>query len=165
MGKMIGESIKRVEDHRFITGTGEYTDDIVLPRMTHAYILRSHLAHAKITSVDTSAAKVAEGVVAIYTGQDVAHINGIPTGWQVNFTDGEVMREPKHPLLVKDKVLHVGDGVAIVIAESKEQARDAADLRWITKNCQLWWMHPRHSKSGLQWCTMHCQTTAPLIGN
>jgi carbon-monoxide dehydrogenase large subunit len=128
MGKMIGESIKRVEDHRFITGTGEYTDDIVLPRMTHAYILRSHLAHAKITSVDTSAAKVAEGVVAIYTGQDVAHINGIPTGWQVNFTDGEVMREPKHPLLVKDKVLHVGDGVAIVIAESKEQARDAADL-------------------------------------
>ena len=128
MGKMIGESIKRVEDHRFITGTGEYTDDIVLPRMTHAYILRSHLAHAKIRSVDTTAAKSADGVVAVFTGEDVAHINGIPTGWQVNFTDGEVMREPKHPLLVKDKALHVGDGVAIVIAESKEQARDAADL-------------------------------------
>jgi len=128
MGKMIGESIKRVEDHRFITGTGEYTDDIVLPRMTHAYILRSHLAHAKIKSVDTTAAKSADGVVAVFTGEDVAHINGIPTGWQVNFTDGEVMREPKHPLLVKDKALHVGDGVAIVIAESKEQARDAADL-------------------------------------
>jgi carbon-monoxide dehydrogenase large subunit len=128
MGKMIGESIKRVEDHRFITGTGEYTDDIVLPRMTHAYILRSHLAHAKIKSVDTKAAKSADGVVAVFTGEDVAHINGIPTGWQVNFTDGEVMREPKHPLLVKEKALHVGDGVAIVIAESKEQARDAADL-------------------------------------
>ena len=128
MGKMIGESIKRVEDHRFITGTGEYTDDIVLPRMTHAYILRSHLAHAKIKSVDTTAAKSADGVVAVFTGEDVAHINGIPTGWQVNFTDGEVMREPKHPLLVKDKALHVGDGVAIVIAESKEQARDAVDL-------------------------------------
>jgi len=128
MGKMIGESIKRVEDHRFITGAGEYTDDIVLPRMTHAYILRSHLAHAKIRSVDTTAAKSADGVVAVFTGEDVAHINGIPTGWQVNFTDGEVMREPKHPLLVKDKALHVGDGVAIVIAESKEQARDAADL-------------------------------------
>ena len=128
MGKMIGESIKRVEDHRFITGTGEYTDDIVLPRMTHAYILRSHLAHAKIKSVDTTAAKSADGVVAVFTGEDVAHINGIPTGWQVNFTDGEVMREPKHPLLVKDKALHVGDGVAIVIAESKEQACDAANL-------------------------------------
>ena len=97
MGKMIGESIKRLEDHRFITGTGEYTDDIVLPRMTHAYILRSHLAHAKIKSVDTKAAKSADGVVAVFTGEDVAHINGIPTGWQVNFTDGEVMREPKHP--------------------------------------------------------------------
>ena len=128
MGKMIGESIKRVEDHRFITGTGEYTDDIVLPRMTHAYILRSHLAHAKIKSVDTTAAKSADGVVAVFTGEDVAHINGIPTGWQVNFTDGEVMREPKHPLLVKDKALHVGDGVAIVVAESKEQACDAANL-------------------------------------
>ena len=128
MGKMIGESIKRVEDHRFITGTGEYTDDIVLPRMTHAYILRSHLAHAKIKSVDTTAAKSADGLVAVFTGEDVAHINGIPTGWQVNFTDGEVMREPKHPLLVKDKALHVGDGVAIVVAESKEQACDAANL-------------------------------------
>ena len=128
MGKMIGESIKRVEDHRFITGTGEYTDDIVLPRMTHAYILRSHLAHAKIKSVDTTAAKSADGVVAVFTGEDVAHINGIPTGWQVNFTDGEGMREPKHPLLVKDKALHVGDGVAIVVAESKEQACDAANL-------------------------------------
>ena len=128
MGKMIGESIKRVEDHRFITGTGEYTDDIVLARMTHAYVLRSQLAHAKIKSIDTAAAKAADGVVAIYTGADVAHINGLPTGWQVNFTDGEVMREPKHPLLVTDKVRHVGDGVALVVAETKEQARDAADL-------------------------------------
>ncbi len=56
MGKMIGESIKRVEDHRFITGAGEYTDDIVLARMTHAYVLRSQLAHAKIKSIDTAAA-------------------------------------------------------------------------------------------------------------
>ena len=128
MGKMIGESIKRVEDQRFITGTGEYTDDIVLARMTHAYVLRSQLAHAKIKSIDTSAAKAAAGVVAVYTGADVAHINGLPCGWQVNFTDGEVMREPKHPLLVTDKVRHVGDGVALIVAETKQQARDAADL-------------------------------------
>ncbi|MEC8360163.1 MAG: xanthine dehydrogenase family protein molybdopterin-binding subunit, partial [SAR324 cluster bacterium] len=91
MGKMIGESIKRVEDHRFITGTGEYTDDIVLARMTHAYVLRSQLAHARIKSIDAAAAKAADGVVAVYTGADVAHINGLPCGWQVNFTDGEVM--------------------------------------------------------------------------
>ena len=128
MGKMIGESVKRVEDQRFITGEGQYTDDIVLPRMTHAYILRSHLAHAKVTNIDISEAKAAPGVVAVYTGADVSHINGLPCGWQVNFTNGEAMREPKHPLLVTDKVRHVGDGVAIVIAETKEQARDAADL-------------------------------------
>ena len=90
--------------------------------------MRSTTIYAKIKSVDTTAAKSADGVVAVFTGEDVAHINGIPTGWQVNFTDGEVMREPKHPLLVKDKALHVGDGVAIVIAESKEQACDAANL-------------------------------------
>ena len=84
MGKMIGEPIKRVEDQRFITGTGEYTDDIVLPRMTHAYILRSHLAHAKIKSVHTTAAKSPDGVVAVFTGEDVAHINGIPTGFSIS---------------------------------------------------------------------------------
>jgi len=128
MGKMIGESVKRVEDQRFITGAGQYTDNIVLPRMTHAYILRSPLAHAKIKNIDTAAAKASEGVVAVFTGADVAHINGIPTAWQVDFIDGEAMREPKHALLAHDKVRHVGDGVAIVIAESKALACDAAAL-------------------------------------
>ncbi len=128
MGKYIGQAIKRVEDQRFITGKGTYTDDIVLHRMTHAYILRSQLAHARIKSIDTSAAKAAPGVVAVFTGADVQEVNGVPCGWQVNFKSGETMREPKHPLLVHDKVRHVGDSVAVVIAETKAQARDAADL-------------------------------------
>ena len=121
----IGQSVKRVEDKRFTTGHGNYVDDIVLPHQTHASFVRSPYAHAKIVSVDTSAAKAMPGVVAIYTGADVAALNGVPCGWQVNFKNGDTMKEPKHPLLVADKARHVGDAVAIVIAESKAQADDA----------------------------------------
>jgi carbon-monoxide dehydrogenase large subunit len=124
----IGKSVKRVEDRRFITGKGRYTDDIVLPGMTHAYILRSPYAHAKINGIDTSEAKALEGVVAVFTGEDVKDIAGVPCGWQVNFKNGDTMKEPPHPLLVRDKVRHVGDAVAIIIAEDRETARDAADL-------------------------------------
>lgn len=126
----IGKSVKRVEDKRFITGKGQYTDDIVLPGMVYAYILRSPHAHARINSIDISEAEKAEGVVKIYTGKDIAEsgVGGIPTGWQVNFKNGETMKEPPHPILVTDKVLHVGDNVACVIAETREQAKDAAEL-------------------------------------
>ncbi len=125
----IGKSVKRVEDKRFITGKGKYTDDIVLPGMCHAYILRSPYAHAKINSVDTSEAEAMEGVIAVFTGQDIADsgVNGIPTGWQVNFKNGDTMKEPPHPILVADKARHMGDGVAVVIAETLALARDAAD--------------------------------------
>lgn len=125
----IGKSVKRVEDKRFLTGKGRYTDDIVLPGMTHAYILRSDYAHAKIKSIDTSAAEEMDGVVAVFTGKDIAEsgVNGIPTGWQVNFKNGDTMKEPPHPLLCVDKVRYMGDGVAVVIAEDKMTARDAAD--------------------------------------
>jgi aerobic carbon-monoxide dehydrogenase large subunit len=121
----IGKSIKRVEDKRFITGKGRYTDDIVLPGQTHAAFTRSPYANAKVTSIDISAAKAMPGVVAIFTGADVANVGGVPCGWQVNFKDGTIMKEPKHPLLV-EHALHVGDAVAIVIAESVSQAVDAA---------------------------------------
>lgn len=125
--KYIGQSVKRVEDKRFITGQGRYTDDIMLPRMVHAYILRSPYAHARIKSIDTSEALAMKGVVAIYTGKDFENVNGVPCGWQVNFKDGTTMREPKHPLLVLDKVKHAGDGIAMVVAETKEIAADAAE--------------------------------------
>ncbi|WP_028668627.1 xanthine dehydrogenase family protein molybdopterin-binding subunit [Runella zeae] len=124
--KFIGKSVKRVEDKRFITGRGRYTDDIVLPGMTYAYILRSPYAHARIKSIDTSAAEAMEGVVTIMTGEEVGHY-GVPCGWQVNFKNGDTMKEPPHPLLVKDKVRHVGDAVAMVVAESRELAQDAAE--------------------------------------
>ena len=130
MGNVIGQAIKRVEDRRFITGKGKYTDDIVLPAMTYACIVRSPYAHAKIKSIDTSAAQNAPEVVAVFTGKDIAAagINGVPCGWQVNFKNGDTMKEPPHPLLVADKVRYVGDAVAIVIAESREAAKDAAEL-------------------------------------
>lgn len=126
----IGKSVKRLEDKRFITGKGNYTDDIVLPGMTHGYILRSPYAHARIVRIDTSAAEATPGVVAVFTGKDIATtgIVGVPTGWQVNFRNGDTMKEPPHPLLVTDKALHVGDGIAIVLAESRELAKDAADM-------------------------------------
>ncbi len=124
---LIGSSVKRVEDKRFLTGKGKYTDDIVLPGQTIARIIRSPHAHAKIISVDTAAAESADGVIAIFTGKDLAGVNGVPCGWQVNFKNGDTMKEPAHPLLVADKVRHVGDGVAIVIAESYAQAKDAAE--------------------------------------
>lgn len=128
METYIGKSVKRREDNRFLKGAGKYTDDIKLPGMTQAAFVRSPYAHAKILSVDTSAAEKAEGVVAVYTGSDACGSYGVPCGWQVDFKDGETMREPLHPLLAKDKILHVGEAVAIVIAESLELARDAAEL-------------------------------------
>ena len=130
MGDYIGQSVKRVEDKRFITGGGRYTDDITLPRMTYAAIVRSPHAHANITSVDTSAALAADGVVAAFVGSDLeaAGVGGLPCGWQVDFKNGDQMKEPAHPVLAVGKVRHVGDPVAIVIAESREQAQDAAEL-------------------------------------
>ena len=129
MTNFIGQSVKRVEDKRFLTGKGRYTDDIVLPQMTYAIMVRSPYAHAKIVSIDTSAAEAMPGVVAIYTGKDTdaAGIAGVPCGWQVNFKNGETMKEPPHPLLVSDKARHMGDAVAMVIAEDLATAKDAAE--------------------------------------
>lgn len=130
MGNIIGKSVKRVEDKRFLTGKGLYTDDIVLPGMTYANIVRSHHAHAKILSVDTAEAEKADGVVAVFTGADIAAagIGGVPCGWQVDFKNGDTMKEPIHPLLVADKVRYMGDAVVVVIAESPAAAKDAAEL-------------------------------------
>ena len=124
----IGKSVKRVEDKRFLTGKGRYTDDIVLPGMAHAYIIRSPYAHASIDKIDAGAALDMDGVLAVYTGKDLDNVNGVPCGWQVNFKNGDTMKEPKHPILASGKALHMGDGVAVVIAESRDIARDAANL-------------------------------------
>jgi aerobic carbon-monoxide dehydrogenase large subunit len=130
MANLIGKSVKRVEDKRFITGKGNYVDDIILPGQTYAYFVRSPFAHAKIVSVDISEAKVMPGVIAVFTGEDVKEsgVGGVPCGWQVNFKNGDTMKEPPHPLLVHDKVRHAGDAVAMVIAETREIAKDASEL-------------------------------------
>ncbi|HYW02866.1 MAG TPA: xanthine dehydrogenase family protein molybdopterin-binding subunit [Gammaproteobacteria bacterium] len=126
----IGASVKRREDDRFLTGRGHYTDDISLPHQTWAYFVRSPHAHARIRSIDTAAARKAPGVVAVFTGDDLAadEIGGLPCGWQVTDKHGEPMKEPAHPPLAQGKVRYVGDHVAVVIAESAWQARDAAEM-------------------------------------
>ncbi len=130
MGKLVGQPIKRVEDNRFIKGEGKYTDDFNMPNQTFAVYVRSPHAHAKINSVDTSAAEAMDGVVKVFTGQDIADagLAGSICGWQVDFKNGDTMKEPPHPIMVADKVRHVGDPVAMVIAEDKYTARDAAEL-------------------------------------
>jgi len=126
----IGASVKRKEDYRFLTGGGQYTDDVAPERTTYAVFVRSPHAHAKIGKVDTAKAAKAPGVVAIYTGDDVAKagINGLPCGWLITDVNGQPMKEPPYPVLAQGKVRHVGDRVAVVIAETYNQAKDAAEL-------------------------------------
>ena len=126
----IGAAVRRKEDARFITGTGRYTDDVHRPGQLWAAFVRSPLAHATVTSLDTTAAADAPGVVAVYTGKDLqdAGVNGLPCGWQIHNRDGSPMVEPAHPALATDRVRYVGDAVAVVIAESRVQAREAAGL-------------------------------------
>ncbi len=124
----IGQSIRRKEDQRFLTGAGQYTDDVNPPNHVHAYFLRSPHAHAKIVKIDTAKAKAAPGVFAVYTGADLEGVNGLPCGWLITGTDGKPMNEPPHPVLAKEKVRYVGDHVALVVAESPHEAKDAAEL-------------------------------------
>jgi carbon-monoxide dehydrogenase large subunit len=126
----IGESVRRKEDYRFLTGAGQYTDDIDLANMTHCVFVRSPHAHATIKSINKKAAMAAPGVVGIYDGQDVAadNVNGLPCGWLITDTSGQPMKEPPHPILAQGKVRYVGDHVVMVVAETLEQAKNAAEL-------------------------------------
>ena len=126
---VIGARIERKEDYRFLTGSGTYTDDVTLPGQSYAYFLRSPQAHAKIKRVDTSKAKAAPGVIAVFTGADLPDsVGGLPCGWLITGVNGQPMKEPKHPLLAQGKVRYVGDHVAVVIAETLNQAKDAAEV-------------------------------------
>ena len=126
----IGESVRRKEDYRFLTGAGQYTDDVVLANQAHAVFVRSPHAHAHIQSIDTAAARQAPGVVGVFVGADVANdkIGGLPCGWLITDTSGQPMKEPPHPILAQGKVRYVGDHVAMVVAETHEQAQNAAEL-------------------------------------
>jgi carbon-monoxide dehydrogenase large subunit len=122
----IGQPVRRVEDQRLITGQGRYTDDINLPGQAHGYVLRSPVAHARITRLDTSAAKTAPGVLLVLTGKELDA--SIPCLIPMQNRDGSGRADPKHPILCTDEVNYVGDYVAFVVAETKEQAKDAAEL-------------------------------------
>src|SRR5678815_3399311 len=125
-----GAAVKRKEDRRFLLGKGNYVDDITLPNQSHAVFVRSMYAHAKIKKIDTKAAKAAPGVLAVFTGDDIAAdgLGGLPCGWLVKSKDGSNMVEPPHPALAQGKVRHVGDPVAMVVATSKAAAKAAAGL-------------------------------------
>jgi len=125
----IGARVLRKEDKRYITGRGRYTDDIGLKDMTYAAFVRSPHAHARIISIDASEALAAPGVVGVLTGADLAadKIGGLICGWMIHSKDGTPMKAGAHPAIAHDRVRHVGDAVAVVIAETRNQARDAAE--------------------------------------
>jgi len=123
----IGASTRRREDVRFLTGQGNYTDDINIHNQAHVYFLRSDMAHGKINGIDTAAAEKMPGVIRIFTSRDFEGVGGIPCGWQVTDRFGEPMQEPKHPVLAEGFVRHVGEPIAAVVAETLQQARDAAE--------------------------------------
>ncbi len=127
---LIGKRIARKEDYRFLTGAGQYTDDLNLPGQAYAAFVRSPHAHARIKKISSSRAKAAPGVLAVYVGSDLADakVGGLPCGWLITDVNGQPMKEPPYPSLAVGKVRHVGERLAVVVAESAEQAKDAAEL-------------------------------------
>jgi carbon-monoxide dehydrogenase large subunit len=131
--RVYGQPIKRREDPRFITGRGRYVDDVQLPGMTYAAFVRSPHAHARIRGIDTARAKAAPGVVAVFTGKDMTGVNSLPCGWDLRKDKNipgvvQDLIMPPHMPLASDEARHVGDPVAVVIAESQAAALDAAEL-------------------------------------
>jgi carbon-monoxide dehydrogenase large subunit len=126
----VGQGVSRFEDPRLIRGGGRYTDDIKLPGMVHAVVLRSPYAHAKIKPIDTKAAKAAPGVLAVLTAADVkaAGYGDLPVPGGLKRRDGSPMYKARYPILAEDRVRWVGDYVAFVVAETPAQAQDASEL-------------------------------------
>jgi len=125
----IGAAVRRKEDFRFVTGKGQYTDDISRPGEARAVFVRSPHAHAAIKRVDTAAAAAMPGVLAVLTGAELAadQIGHLICGWMIHSKDGSPMKMAPHPALAAGKVCYVGDPVAVVVAETLAQARDAAE--------------------------------------
>src|ERR1700745_465691 len=126
----LGQPVSRFEDPRLLRGGGRYVDDMVLPHMVFGHVLRSPHAHARIRSIDTTAAKAASGVLAVLTGADweASGWRDLPSATGNKRRDGSPAYRPRYLALVKDRVRWVGDYVAFVVAESAHQAADAAGL-------------------------------------
>src|SRR5690348_12718007 len=125
----VGQPVKRFEDQSLITGKGRYTDDIVLPNMAHAHVLRSPVAHARIGKIDTSAARGMPGVLLVLTGDDVAKegLGDVPCVAPLSNRDGSPRHDTPRPVLAIGKVRHVGEPIALVVAETVNEARDATE--------------------------------------
>ncbi len=125
----IGAAVRRKEDQRFITGKGHYTTTSIARARAIAYFLRSPHAHAKIKRIDAKAAAALPGVLAVLTGADLAadKIGNLICGWMIHSKDGSPMKMAPHPAIAHGKACHVGDAVAVVIAETLAQAKDAAE--------------------------------------
>src|SRR5277367_2021832 len=130
----IGASVVRKEDRRFITGKGRYVDDIKLQGTTYAHFIRSPHAHAKLKGIDSSAAMKMPGVVAVLTGQEIVDdkVGNLICGWAITSKDGTPMKMGAWPAMAPETVRFVGQAVAVVIAETKNQARDAAEAVVVT---------------------------------
>src|SRR3978361_774774 len=130
----IGASVVRKEDRRFITGKGRYVDDIKLLGLTHAHFVRSPHAHARVKSIDSSAATGMPGVVGVLTGQQIVDdkVGNLICGWAITSKDGTGMKMGAWPAMAPETVRFVGQAVAVVVAETKNQARDAADAVVVT---------------------------------
>ena len=128
-GTGIGAAVRRKEDQRFITGKGQYTDDVTRPGQAAIYFLRSPHAHAKIKKIDTTAAANLPGVVGVFTGEEFAKdkLGNLICGWTVLSKDGSPMKMAPHAAIAAGKANHVGDAVAVVIADTLAQAKDAAE--------------------------------------
>ena len=124
----IGQPVPRLEDPRFLTGRGRFTDDINLPRQAYAAFVRSPYAHARIAGVETAAARKAPGVLAVYVGADVADLDGLPCRAQLQDRHGDPCFIPHRPVLPTDRVRFVGQAVAAVVAETRSQAENAVEL-------------------------------------
>src|SRR5438270_966190 len=125
----IGAAVRRKEDFRFITGKGQYTDDISRPGQSTIHFVRSPHAHARIKSIDAKAAAGMPGVLAVLTGAELAadKIGNLICGWMIHSKDGSPMKMAPHPALAHAKANYVGDAVAVVVAETLPQAKDAAE--------------------------------------
>src|SRR5918994_5532242 len=132
----VGARVARKEDKRFITGAGRYVDDMVVPGMKHAAFVRSPHAHADITGIDVKAAKAMPGVIGVLTGREIKAdgIGNLICGWMIHSKDGTPMKMGAWSPLAVERVRYVGDAVAIVVAETKGQARDAAEAVEVTYN-------------------------------
>ena len=120
----VGQPLRRKEDDRLVTGRTRWTDSVAVPGLLHVAVLRSPMAHARVTRVDVSAALTRPGVIAAYSGADLADdLGSLPTAW----TASEDQKTPPHPPVTSDKVRYVGDAVAVVVASSRYAAADALE--------------------------------------